>query len=113
MTRTNELRVIQVADLHLGAGQDHHLDNWRKIVDWVGRERPDRVIVNGDLVMNDPDREADHAFARAQIDRLGVPCHILPGNHDVGDNVLFGKMAQRVNAERPLHAQAAVSRSSR
>jgi 3',5'-cyclic AMP phosphodiesterase CpdA len=96
----SELRLVQVADLHLGASHEHHLDNWRKILAWVGHERPDLVVVNGDLVMADPDKEVDHAFARTQIDGLGVPVRILPGNHDVGDNVTFGKMPQRVNAER-------------
>ena len=93
-------RVIHVADLHLGAGQEHHLDNWRKVIAWVERERPDLAVVNGDLIMGDPDCEADHAFARAEIDRLGIACRFLPGNHDIGDNVLSGKMPQRVNAER-------------
>lgn len=97
---TNELRLIQVADLHLGAGQEHHLDNWRKVIAWAQRERPDMAIVNGDLVMADPDHEPDHAFARREVDRIGIACRFLPGNHDIGDNVLFGKMAKRVNAER-------------
>ncbi len=96
----SELRLVQVSDLHLGASQEHHLDNWRKVLAWVARERPDMVVVNGDLVMDDPDADVDHAFARTQIGRLGVPVRILPGNHDVGDNVVLGKMPQRVNAER-------------
>ena len=96
----DSLRLVQVADLHLGAGQEHHRDNWRKVVSWARRERPDIVVVNGDLVMNAPDRESDHASARVEVDRLGLPCRFLPGNHDIGDNVLSGKMPQRVNAER-------------
>lgn len=100
MPSNRELRLIQVSDLHLGAGQEHHLDNWRKVVTWVVRERPDLVVVNGDMIMSDPDTDSDHAFARAQVDLLGMPTRFLPGNHDIGDNVLFGKMAQRVNAER-------------
>jgi 3',5'-cyclic AMP phosphodiesterase CpdA len=96
----NSFRLTQVADLHLGAGQQHHLDNWRKVRAWVAREQPDLVVVNGDLIMNDPDCEADHAFARTEVDRMGTLCRFLPGNHDIGDNVLSGKMAQRVNAER-------------
>ena len=100
MTATRELRLLQLSDLHLGAGHEHHLDNWRKIVDWIVREHPDLAVVNGDLVMEDPDHEADHAFARAEIDRLAVPVRFLPGNHDVGDNVTSGKMPQRVNTER-------------
>jgi 3',5'-cyclic AMP phosphodiesterase CpdA len=95
-----ELRLIQVADLHLGAGQSHHLDNWHKISAWLARERPDLVVANGDLVMSDPDNDTDHAFARAEVSRVDVALRILPGNHDVGDNVINGKMPQRVNAER-------------
>ena len=97
---TRALRLLQVADVHLGAGHEHHLDNWRKVIHWVARERPDQVIVNGDLVMSDPDDEKDHAFARAEIGRLGVAVRYLPGNHDVGDNIVNGKMPQRVSAER-------------
>jgi 3',5'-cyclic AMP phosphodiesterase CpdA len=100
MSADEPFRLIQVADLHLGAGAEHHLDNWRKVRAWLERERPDVVVVNGDLVMSDPDCEDDHVFARAQVGETGLPCRFLPGNHDIGDNVLSGKMAQRVNDER-------------
>ncbi len=96
----HEFRVVQVADIHLGAGQEHHLDNWLKVVRWIAREQPDLVIANGDLVMADPDADADHAFARAQLGQLAVACRYLPGNHDVGDNVISGKMVKRVNDAR-------------
>lgn len=95
-----EFKVVQVADLHLSAAHDYHYDNWQRVAAWIGRERPELVVVNGDLVMEDPDREEDHAFARAELAKLAVPCRYLPGNHDVGDNVLFGKLPQRVNDER-------------
>ena len=96
----DEFRLTQVADLHLGAGQEHHLDNWLKVSRWIARERPDTVVVNGDLIMGDPDDEADYAFARECIGGVTVPCRFLPGNHDIGDNVLSGKMAKRVNDTR-------------
>jgi 3',5'-cyclic AMP phosphodiesterase CpdA len=95
-----EFRLIQVADLHLAAGQEHHLDNWLMVADWIARERPDLVVANGDLIMEDPDDEADHAFARSQIGQLTVQCRYLPGNHDIGDNVVSGKMAKRVDDAR-------------
>ena len=96
----SDFRVVQVSDLHLGAGHAHHHDNWQLVAEWLERDAPDLVVVNGDLVMEDPDHEADHVFARAELAKLRVPCRYLPGNHDIGDNVLFGKMAQRVNDER-------------
>ena len=39
----NEFRLTQVADLHLGAQHEHHLDNWMKVAEWIARERPDVV----------------------------------------------------------------------
>jgi 3',5'-cyclic AMP phosphodiesterase CpdA len=97
---TTEFRLTQVADLHLGAGEAHHFDNWIKVSHWIARERPDLVIANGDLIMGDPDGEADYAFAREQLAALPVACRFLPGNHDIGDNVISGKMAKRVNDVR-------------
>ena len=94
------LRVVQVADLHLSAARDYHSDNWARVVAWINRERPDLVVANGDLVLEDPDSEEDHAFARAAIAQLTVPLRYLPGNHDVGDAVLFGKMEKRVDDQR-------------
>src|SRR4051812_27957039 len=97
---STELRLTQVADVHLGAGAEQHHDNWLKVAAWIDRERPHVVVVNGDVVMGDPDHEADYAFARDQLTALPVPCRFLPGNHDIGDNVISGRMAKRVNDER-------------
>jgi 3',5'-cyclic AMP phosphodiesterase CpdA len=97
---TPEFRLTHVADLHLGAGQAHHLDNWIKVSHWIARERPDLVVANGDLIMGDPDEEADYALAREQLAALPVTCRFLPGNHDIGDNVISGRMAKRVNDVR-------------
>jgi len=46
MSMTTEFRLTQVADLHLGAGQAHHLDNWIKVSHWIARERPDLVVAD-------------------------------------------------------------------
>jgi len=94
------MRLVQVSDLHLSAVHEYHADNWRRVVAWINREQPDLVVANGDLVLEDPDAEQDHACARSAIGSLGVPCRFLPGNHDIGDNVLFGKMEKRVSDGR-------------
>jgi 3',5'-cyclic AMP phosphodiesterase CpdA len=94
------LRLVLVSDLHLGAGQQHHHDNWLKVAAWIAREKPDVVVANGDLIMGNPDDETDYAFTRDELAKLHVPCRFLPGNHDVGDNVVFGDQAERVNDER-------------
>ena len=71
MNSPKSFRLVQVADIHLGAGREFHLDNWRKVLGWIERERPDVVVANGDLIMGDPDDETDYAFAREAFARLG------------------------------------------
>jgi hypothetical protein len=45
--------------------------------------------------------QGDLRYARAQLDRLPVPWHAVPGNHDVGDNPSLGTPAgETVDAGR-------------
>lgn len=95
-----QLRIIQVSDLHLSRTRAYHLDNWEIVLEWLDSERPDLVIVTGDVVLSDPDVSDDLIFAYEQIKRIPVPWLVIPGNHDIGDNVVSGAMKQRVNYVR-------------
>jgi 3',5'-cyclic AMP phosphodiesterase CpdA len=94
------LRIIQLSDPHLSPTRAFHQDNWDQVLEVLAADPPDLIIVTGDLVLSDPDVEDDHAFARAQLDRLPAPWRVLPGNHDIGDNLVSGAMAKRVNEDR-------------
>lgn len=77
--------LAQLSDLHLGA-------NWEgvdpqprleQVIEAV-RALPnpvDAVVVSGDLTA--AGSEADSLLARRLLDRLEVPVHVLPGNHDL------------------------------
>lgn len=84
-------RLLQLSDLHvvargrlasgvldtavlLRAGIDHLLDRR----DAIGSI--DAVLVTGDV--SDDGSEESYAFARAELDRLGLPLLVIPGNHD-------------------------------
>jgi 3',5'-cyclic AMP phosphodiesterase CpdA len=41
---------------------------------------PDAVLVSGDIAHAGADTE--YALARAELDRLGAPLYVIPGNHD-------------------------------
>jgi len=97
---TDEFRLVQVSDPHLSASRAYYHDNWVLTAEWIEREKPDLVAVTGDLVLADPDSAADHRFARERIGQLSVPCRFVPGNHDVGDNIVSGHMPKRVSPER-------------
>ena len=87
----NTLRVLQLTDPHLFADRDGALrerNTWQSLAaviehyeanDWDA----DLVYLTGDLVQDDS-REA-YRNLRALVDTIGLPVHVVPGNHDVPD----------------------------
>ena len=71
-------RLFHVSDLHFGRADKAALDWFARS---VREERPDAVVVTGDLTMRA--RSAEYAAASEWLARLGVPLSIEPGNHDL------------------------------
>jgi 3',5'-cyclic AMP phosphodiesterase CpdA len=80
--------LAQISDLHVstpGSDADRRTrtaERAERAIDHLNRltPRPDRVLVTGDLVeRGHPD---EYARLRALLDRLDVPYHVVPGNHD-------------------------------
>jgi 3',5'-cyclic AMP phosphodiesterase CpdA len=79
-------RVILVSDTHLSASAPQAQANWDAVVSYVGACAPDLVIHLGDLSLDGAHDAVDLRHGRSQLDRLPVPWHAVPGNHDIGDN---------------------------
>ena len=84
-------RILQLSDLHVVApGQlcSGVLDTrtiLRSAIDRLLDQRAeldplDAVLVTGDI--SDDGTAESYAFARAELDRLGLPLFVIPGNHD-------------------------------
>jgi 3',5'-cyclic-AMP phosphodiesterase len=77
--------LAQLSDLHLGArweGVDPQPRLERVIAAVLALPNPvDAVVVSGDLTADGKDDDA--LLARRLLDRLEVPVHVLPGNHDL------------------------------
>jgi Calcineurin-like phosphoesterase len=86
-------RVILVSDTHLSASAPQAQANWDAVVSYVGACAPDLVIHLGDLSLDGAGNAADLRHGRAQLDRLPVAWHAVPGNHDIGDNPWPGASA--------------------
>lgn len=71
-------RLFHVSDIHFGAED-------RAALDWfagrVAQERPDAVVVTGDLTMRA--RAAEFAAAQEWLEALGRPVTVEVGNHDL------------------------------
>ena len=90
-TAVAEARVVQISDTHLS----HRIGvppQWTALGAWLRANPPDLVVNTGDIVYEDPDDDADRAFARALHDELQVPLVFIPGNHDIG---FYGEDADR------------------
>jgi 3',5'-cyclic-AMP phosphodiesterase len=75
--------IVQLSDLHLGAaGLGDPVADLRAAVRAVRslRPAPDAVLVTGDLAEHG--EAAEYALARDLLAELGVPVHVLAGNHD-------------------------------
>ena len=80
------LRVILVSDTHLSPAAPEAQANWEAVLRYLDTAVPDLVIHLGDLALDGAHDPGDLHHGRQQLDRLSVPWHAVPGNHDVGDN---------------------------
>ncbi len=71
-------RIFHVSDVHFGTEDRVALDWFAGV---VGAERPDLVLLTGDLTATA--RRSEFAAASAWLSALAVPVRIEPGNHDL------------------------------
>lgn len=72
------IRLFHISDLHFGLEDRHALD-W--FTACIAEDRPDAVMITGDLTMRARSRE--FAAACAWIEALNVPVTVEVGNHDL------------------------------
>lgn len=91
-----DLTFFHISDLHFGREDRAALD-WLQAA--VERERPDAVLITGDLTMRARHRE--FSAACAWIGDLGVPVTVEVGNHDLP---YFNLWERFTNPYRRYHA---------
>lgn len=92
-------RLFHVSDLHFGREDAAAVAAFG---DFVRAERPDAVLLTGDLTMRARARE--FAAATAWLKTLGVPVTIEPGNHDLP---YFNPVARLLDPYKRFRAVAA------
>lgn len=76
--------LVQLSDLHIGANENGvdpvpHLEAVIEAIRTLP-DQPDAVLVSGDLTHDGG--LAEFQLARELLERLEVPLHVFPGNHD-------------------------------
>lgn len=93
------MKIVHLSDLHIGKrlgefslaeDQDFIL---KQILEIIGREAPDAVIIAGDVYDKTvPPAEAVELFSNfiTEISRRKISCFIISGNHDSPERIAFG-----------------------
>ena len=93
-------RVLVVADSHLSERNPEAGRNWSAVVAHVEAVAPDLVIHVGDITADGAHHPEDLDHARDQLARIEAPVHVLPGNHDLGDNPFGAPPEDVIDATR-------------
>ena len=101
----SEFRLTQISDTHLARRLPDLTGNFHRLSEHIDARRPDLVINSGDLAFDAPSSPYDLEFARSLHAALPVPCRVLPGNHDIGDNpTSLGPVAPQLATEQRRQA---------
>lgn len=94
------MKLVQISDLHLSASSGLFNDNWEIVLDWLCAAKPDLVVVSGDVALGGRNVDTDLAYARRQLERIPCRWRVMPGNHDIGDNLHSGAKKNPVSTAR-------------
>ena len=74
--------IVQLSDLHLTDDDPAPVQALRETITTVLAlsTLPDGIVLTGDLA--DHGRPEEYALLRTELERLPMPVHPLPGNHD-------------------------------
>ncbi|WP_162950292.1 metallophosphoesterase family protein [Rhizobium jaguaris] len=84
---SDQFRIIQISDPHLGRRRPFFQHNWEVLVELLAAETYDLVVCTGDMSMEGAQFEAELAFAARQFKRIRGPIAFVPGNHDIGNSL--------------------------
>lgn len=86
MATEDTVTLTVVSDSHLSPKTPEAGANWAALVRYVEATQPDAVVHTGDIARDGAADEDELRHARNLVDELPGPTHVLPGNHDLGDN---------------------------
>ena len=99
------MRILKLTDLHIGErGEDTFgVDvraNFCAILQEIKSNKPDHIVLTGDLCFNTGQLET-YQWIYNQMQALGVPYSVIPGNHDDSEQIasVFGLQEQLQNGQ--------------
>ncbi len=75
-----------VSDSHFSDRTPEADRNWSAVLRHVDAVGPDLVVHVGDVTVDGAHHPGELGLARQRLAEIPVPWHVVPGNHDVGEN---------------------------
>ena len=79
------LTVIQFSDTHLEAENSEQMARLGQLRAQIESLQPDCVVLTGDVTADGSVHDGRFEGIKAKLDDWAVPVHVIPGNHDVGE----------------------------
>ena len=86
---------IHVSDMHVGTPRSYRFQpawkaNWETARRQIIARNPELLLVGGDMTRDGSTHRLELEQAKADLDQLPFPYHVIPGNHEVGNKYLPG-----------------------
>lgn len=95
-----EFKIVQFTDTHVNLAKGENLDIFKYLQKIIETEKPDLVVLTGDIVTADNPQEGFQLFEEV-FNKAGVPWTMVFGNHDSEHNFSRKELADYLQS-RPL-----------
>jgi hypothetical protein len=95
-----EFKIVQFTDTHVNLAKGENLDIFKYLGKIIDLEKPDLVVLTGDIVTADNPQEGFQLFEEV-FNKAGVPWVMVFGNHDSEHNFSRKELADYLQS-RPL-----------
>lgn len=76
----------KIKETAAGKDLDYQVESWQALIDNALKQKPDMLIVTGDLTLNGEKVSAEKlAELLRQLTDQGIKVFVIPGNHDIND----------------------------
>jgi len=90
MSEFSPFVFLHINDHHIGTPRSYRFRpavnrRWAAIKRQMSDTGADLLLVGGDLTRDGDTHESEYQMAREDLETLPFPCHVIPGNMDVGN----------------------------
>lgn len=94
-------KFVHITDIHVGSPDSYRyapawVEQWETAARQIKEIGPELVLVGGDITRDGDTEPEQFANSIKQLNTLGIPWHLIPGNMDTGN-----KIAERPGAQMP------------